>query len=548
MLIRALIVATAVAIVVVWYLTLPPAAPDMAVDADAATVRGAIHVHTARSDGTGTVDEVAAAASRAGIDFIVFTDHGDASTEPEAPRYRSGVLCIDGVEISSQGGHVLAIGLPKAPYPLGGEARDVLEDIRRLGGFAIAAHPGSNKPELQWTDWSQPIDGLEWVNADSEWRDESTWTLIRALLAYPIRPTASITSLLDRPTAVLQRWDEALRDRRVVAIAGSDAHARLGLRTIGEPYDNGSSLHIPAYERVFRMFSNVLPDTGLTGNAQQDADRVIAAIRDGRLYSRIEALNPAGTLTFVQQENRLTATVAAAPDARISLLRDGREVAAGTPERPLDYAAPTTGVYRVEVHVDGAPGTPPVPWIVSNPVYVGREGQADPRPPPARPVTATETQYTDGAADRWTVETSSASRAAFDVTKTMAGTNIAFRYALGGSTGDSAYAALAMASGASLRNFDRLVFTANADRPMRLSVQLRAPGGADGERWQRSVYLDDRPREITVYFDDLRPAGPTRTERPPLDAIDSILFVVDTVNTALGSNGRVWIDDVKYAR
>ena len=83
---------------------------------------------------------------------------------------------------------------------------------------------------------------------------------------------------------------------------------------------------------------------------------------------------------------------------------------------------------------------------------------------------------------------------------------------------------------------------------MRMSVQLRAPGGTDGERWQRSVYLDEMTREITIYFDDMRPAGPTRTERPPLDAIDSVLFVVDTVNTALGSNGRVWIDDVKYAR
>jgi hypothetical protein len=35
---------------------------------------------------------------------------------------------------------------------------------------------------------------------------------------------------------------------------------------------------------------------------------------------------------------------------------------------------------------------------------------------------------------------------------------------------------------------------------------------------------------------------------PPLDEIQSVLFVVDTVNTKVGSNGQVWIDDVRYAR
>ena len=86
---------------------------------------------------------------------------------------------LDGntVELSTEQGHVVALGLPQAPYPLGGEARDVIEDISRLGGFAMAAHPGSEKPELQWTDWDTPVGGLEWLNADSEWRDEPVWSL-----------------------------------------------------------------------------------------------------------------------------------------------------------------------------------------------------------------------------------------------------------------------------------------------------------------------------------------------------------------------------------
>jgi hypothetical protein len=79
-------------------------------------------------------------------------------------------------------------------------------------------------------------------------------------------------------------------------------------------------------------------------------------------------------------------------------------------------------------------------------------------------------------------------------------------------------------------------------------VQLRAPGGQQGERWQRSVFLDRAPREVTVYFDDITPVGLTNRRRPNLSEIDSVLFVVDTTNTELGNGGQVWIDDVRYGR
>ncbi len=563
MLTRAFLVVCAAAVATLWYGALPPRAAVASPEDAAATVRGAIHVHTTRSDGTGSVEDVAAAAARAGLDFVVFTDHGDAARDPLPPQYRSGVLCIDGVEVSTREGHVAAIGLPKTPYALGGEARDVLDDIHRMGGMAIAAHPGSVKPGLQWTDWAVPVDGIEWLNADSEWRDESAWSLVRALLTYPARPTESVAGLLDRPGPVLQRWDELLRTRNAVAVAASDAHARVGFRSLGEPYDNGASLHLPAYERVFRAFSNVLSGVALTGEPTSDAALVIAALRAGHVYSRIDAIGATGTLAFHAASGDVTAAagdvlsnrgpvtmaveLTSAPPARIALLKDGQEIASGSDAR-LEYAADlSAGVYRVEVSVPGAPGQPPVPWIVSNPIYVGRDVRP-PAVPVPRPVTASESQYSDGSADRWRAETSPASRAAIDVGKTTNGTNLALRYALGGSTAESAYAGFVMSSGPTLSQFDRVTFTANADRPMRLSVQLRIPGGEQGERWQRSVFLDEMPRAITVYFDDMRAAGATRTERPPLDAVDSVLFVVDTVNTPLGGSGRIWIDDVRYGR
>ena len=87
-------------------LLLPPSRVRLApLPRDAREIAGAVHVHTTRSDGTGTVEEVAAAASRAGLQFVVLSDHGDATRPPDPPRYLSGVLCLDGVEIGTTAGH-----------------------------------------------------------------------------------------------------------------------------------------------------------------------------------------------------------------------------------------------------------------------------------------------------------------------------------------------------------------------------------------------------------------------------------------------------------
>src|SRR5215217_7495602 len=109
----------AVAVAASSYASMPRAARTLAPSPSLRLpVRGAIHIHTRRSDGTGTVDDVARAASRAGLKFVILTDHGDGTREPDTPTYRNGVLCIDAVEISTASGHVVALGLPHTPYSL----------------------------------------------------------------------------------------------------------------------------------------------------------------------------------------------------------------------------------------------------------------------------------------------------------------------------------------------------------------------------------------------------------------------------------------------
>jgi hypothetical protein len=508
---------------------------------------------------------VTAAAARAGLRFVIVTDHGDATREPDLPDYRNGVLYIDAVEISTNDGHVVALGLPKAPYPLRGEGRDVLEDIARLGGFAIAAHPGSAKPELQWTAWDAPFGGLEWLNADSEWRDERPWTLARGLIAYPFRRPQALALLLDRPEAVMRRWDALTQQRRVVAVAGVDAHARVGVRTVGEPYDSSGSgsLHFPAYVSSFREFSITLPDVRLTGEAAQDARSVLDAIRAGHVYSTIDALAGPAALRFTAVSGSNTASMgdalmldgpvklrvdAQAPaDALVTILRNGEPIA-GADGAALQHDVPAeTAVYRVEVALPDAPGTPPVPWLVSNPIYAGRSSGETAASAPAPPRESV-LLYDGGPARGWTVEKNASSDAAIDVVGTVGGTQLLLRFAISGAPSDSPYAAFAMPATPAIATYDRLVFTARANRPMRMSVQLRVPAAGEGERWQRSVYLDQNPRTIQVLLADLRALESATQPAPPLANVQSVLFVIDTVNTKIGSNGEIRIDDIKYAK
>jgi hypothetical protein len=529
---------------------LPPRAVSLpALPGDlTAPVRGAIHIHTRQSDGTGTAEEVAAAAERAGLNFIVLTDHGDGTLPAVRPVYRGGVLSIDAVEISTEGGHVVALGMAPSPYPIGGEPRDVIEDVKRLGGFAIAAHPGSAKPELRWADWSVPVDGLEWINGDSEWRDESAFSLARALFTYPGRGRESLAALLDNPEELMQRWDAMSSRRPVVAVAAADAHARIGTRNLGEPYDSRALLALPSYETLFRTFSIAVPNVALTGNAVADASAVLDAIRRGQVYSTVDALAGPGTLSFAVEKMRLRARVHAQPQGRLVLFKDGKERTTSSDGVLEHDATNEPGVYRVEVQLTGAPGTPPVPWIVSNAIYVGRPAKEAPVPsPPPRP-TAFKVRYDNGPSADWTVEQGAQSAGAIDRLPALQGTQLAFRFALGGARSESPYAAMVMPAGPEISKYDRLIFNGRASRPMRMSVQLRARAGDAGQRWHRSVVLDQTPREITVFFDDMTPRGVTATPRPVLGEVESVLFVIDTTNADTGTNGQFVIDDVKYAR
>jgi len=119
------------------------------------------------------------------------------------------------------------------------KAADVIEDVHRMGGWGVVAHPDSPKPELRWRQWNVPYDGVEWLNADFRMARRVDTETPRDIRPLPGTSRESIASLFAHPAMTLRRWDMAMRNRPVVALAALDAQRthRLGSRRGAETPD-----------------------------------------------------------------------------------------------------------------------------------------------------------------------------------------------------------------------------------------------------------------------------------------------------------------------
>ena len=180
------------------------------------TIPGVLHVHTNRSDGLSGPDEIAAAAARAGLKFVVFTDHGDATRAAGS----AGVPLGRAVPRRRRDQHdrrTLRRDRHAGRRRIRSAANRATSSKTSAGSADSASRriPDSPKAELRWSDWSVPFDGIEIVNLDTSWRQwaqqanapadpasgsSQRWParrrLLAALAAYPFRPAETIGSLV----------------------------------------------------------------------------------------------------------------------------------------------------------------------------------------------------------------------------------------------------------------------------------------------------------------------------------------------------------------
>lgn len=347
---------------------------------------GNMHVHSVYSDGALTHEKIAEAAWRAGLDFVVVTDHNVYVAELDGYRHFGDgrVLLLTGEEIHDQRrdpqkNHLLVYEAQTELSPLAGDPQALLEAVQSVGGLAFLAHiidPDSRtfgEPDLSWVDWElSGYTGVELWNFMSEFKGLLTSVPKALFYAYQGERVAHGPF----PDAV-RIWDDLLAaGKRVVAIGGADAHgfeSRYGpLRRVLFPYDF-----------LFgAVNTHVLTSEPLVGDADIDRQRIFHGIRHGNCFVGYDLPSPTDGFRFtglgdsgqalmgdeIKLEIGVTLQIHLPQRADFHLIKDRVEVRSWRAAQSAIFVATTPGAYRVQADIYFRGG--PRRWIMSNPIYI----------------------------------------------------------------------------------------------------------------------------------------------------------------------------------
>ncbi len=343
-----------------------PSADRSIGDSELIDFKGVIHCHSYLSwDSDGTIETIAGAAERCGLDFVVMTDHASPEAIAKGQRGMVGsVLFVTGVELRTREGTLLAFPLRK-PIRYHPSLAKTVHDLHAVGALAIVGHAERYK------GWGVPeVDGVEIYNLHAAVMQASKGKLILDFLF------GSIEGLFrrfgERPTGVLEDFDrfvQAVGNRAV--IAGNDAHENVKIfgalgGTIG------------TYEETFRTLTTHVLATELSEAALVEAIRrrrtyvVYDLVRDGTGFD-FRFLHAGGVALMGDVLPAVPGElVVRVPEAaEIRLYWEGQRLRTAVGEE-LRCAVTEPGVYRVEVFHDGVDA-----WIFSSPIEL-EAAAADP--------------------------------------------------------------------------------------------------------------------------------------------------------------------------
>ncbi len=338
---------------------------------------GNMHVHTLYSDGAWTHRGVAEAAVRAGLDWVVVTDHNIWVKGPAG--YYDNLLLLVGEEIHDprrvpQANHLLVYGADCELATLASDPQSVIYAARQAGGLTFLAHPVeyasrvAHEEALGWVDWDVTgYTGIEVWNYMSEFKTRIP-TLLHALL-YAYWPTAGIRGPFK---AALQLWDRLLAaGQPAVGIGGADAH--------GNAYSLGPLRRVVfPYDYLFRAVNtHILAQGPLSGTVADGQAIIFEALRAGRAWVGCDILGSTCGFTFearsgveratiggeIHRAGAVTFEVSLPFPGTIQLAGNGRVVARAS-GRALKFLSTEPGFYRVQVYRGGRG------WIFSNPIFV----------------------------------------------------------------------------------------------------------------------------------------------------------------------------------
>ena len=359
---------------------------------------GNMHMHTPYSDGEKYHEAIAEDAIRAGLDFIIVTDHNVWVQDVEG-YYENGdgrVLLLTGEEVHNvrrrpQASHFLAYGARQEMARYAADPQELIDRTIEAGGHGFLAHPHEkdlpfvDESNLGWHDWDiEGFTGLEIWNYMSSFKNrlaealermplkrKSLGMLIAARMA--LNPQKVVTGPEPETLAL---WDELLASgKRVVAIGNSDAH--------GTPMSIGPlRREIYPYEFLFRAVNtHLLTPTPLSGDLDADRRMIHQAIGQGNAWVGYDMPHPTAGFRFsgqgseegvmgdrVKLEVGATLQVHTPAQADIRLIRHGETVAQAVDSTDLVHTPLEQGAYRVECTIDYLGQSRG--WIYSNPIYL----------------------------------------------------------------------------------------------------------------------------------------------------------------------------------
>ncbi len=342
---------------------------------------GNLHIHSSYSDGSGSIEEVAAAAADAGLSFIAVTDHR-VLTGLREEAFINGVAVLVGVELNRDSNHYLAFGLSKVPVIDEDDPQQLIDWVRNAGALGFLAHPfEKGSPYIEkgrcypWQVW--PVfnfNGLEIWNYSSHWRGRHP-SLFRTLYYFFLNRKAAMDG---PPPELLRLWDcYNAAGYKVTAIGSTDAHAF--------PYQLGPfKMELFPYAYLFKTINTyICLGERLSTNFAEAKKQIYGALGSGSCYISFDSLFPGKGFSFYGEvKGRQVAmgqTLVSpgrcflrieAPTERalLRLLHNGR-VIESSKGSSLAISVTEPGVYRAEAFFKPRLGKAR-PWIYSNPIFI----------------------------------------------------------------------------------------------------------------------------------------------------------------------------------
>jgi hypothetical protein len=198
-------------------------------------VRANLHVHSELShDSRGKIDDIVAAAKRAGTEVLLFTEHPSKEKDffTDGHRgFRDGVLMIPGAEMK---GMLVYPTLSLMPFE-SADAQETTQLVRNRRGHVFLSHLEERM------DWQiQGLTGVEIYNTHADFKKQKRmidsmknplW-LIKTTELIDKYPQEAFSALQTYPDDYLKRWDELCLIAPHTGVAANDAHQNIGVRVV----------------------------------------------------------------------------------------------------------------------------------------------------------------------------------------------------------------------------------------------------------------------------------------------------------------------------